>query len=189
MRAAELRRRLASLMEITEGEVDQRSRFLNELDQFRSGRGINAPHLKPYEAALLILCLVSRRTVDAQAAATRAMKLNVVARPGERPVFVTDSPAGGLTLAIGMLLDNPDAHKDYDVERVEIHEDGGFASITLKGRRWIFTDDPETRDAIVADKAAYEACGQDRISRALVIGAKALRELAEEIDGNTGYRP
>lgn len=188
MKAREFHALLANLTGATLGEIDQRTRYLRDHDLIATGpRGLGAPDLKPIEAALMLLSLVSRRAADAGPIMARAMDLTAIVPPDLREWPLEDTTALATVLMAGL------SRAETMFDRIEIMADGSMAWVDFAlsdfRRRVLFTDEERVRSWVAEFPDTYDSQGVTVLGHRLVITGAVVAQIALELadDGEAGY--
>ena len=160
------------------GEVDQRVRFLRDIDVLSTVRGRYAPDINPEQMAAMILSLVSRRASDAAKVTPEAMKLRIVGREG----VPSDLVGKSLHECLAGFITDPAAAEYVGAVRFEIAETGKIARLIFRdGTTALFTNDAHIRESVSSSAELYSAAALDGCYRLLVIGIGFLKAAATEL--------
>jgi len=193
--AKQFEKHLAAATDYSPSEIDQRTRFLRQLESFPAVRGTNAPDIDPIHAAMMLLALVSRRAADSQDVFHRLIELQVVPRSDLEPDSMVamihsmsvDKSAPLVTILALFLMKRPDPTRNtWSVFDIAIRCDGSLARIRFgSGKTLIYTDRADVRELYGAvPPATYDAFYTHYIGHSFVIGGLGLVKLAADISIN-----
>jgi len=155
-------------------EMDLRIRGLRAEGHLPTVRGRHAPHVTPFQAAMMMLSAVSHRAVEAGACASRIAALKVVPRPG---LDLSEGVTFGSYL--GELLSSPAALHDLPRFHIEILEDGRFARVLFSGGGSIvFTSDERVHRELQQWPEYYDKTGHHGFERRFYMSQSALLDVA-----------